>query len=117
MALSDLIAADASAVFLNTEDFAETVTHRPLGNDGDDVAVTAIVVWDKAGENGDGGKGTKLSGRLDVAGSLAVAETDQWVVGGVLYQTLSIGEPQGGLRMVMIQRTKIERRTKARNVL
>lgn len=115
--LSEQIAAHATTVFLDTDHFAEQVTHRPLGDDAGDVAVVANVVWKDPADNPDGGTGQKLEGTLDVAGSLTLDERDQWVIGGVLYQTRLVGEPQGGLRRVMIQRTKIQRRASARATL
>ena len=99
------------------ESFGDTVTHRPLGDDANDAAVVAMVAWDDPAEHADGGKGTNLAGRLDVAGELTVDVRDQWVIDGRLYQTVEVGEPQGGLRRVMIRRTTSERRTRAREVL
>lgn len=98
------------------ECFGDEITHRPLGHDGNDAAVAAIVEWEQPAENSDGGVGNKLKGRLDVAGELAVDPTDQWVIDGELYQTLKVGNPQGGLRPVWIQRTTIQRRASARAV-
>lgn len=111
---TDFAAAAAPDVL---EVFGDEITHRPLGDDANDAAVTAVVTWDSPAENSDGGKGTRVSGRLDVAGGLAVDVRDQWVIGSETYQTMTVGEAQGGLRLVTIQRTTIERRTKARNVL
>lgn len=117
MRLNALIESQAETVFLNADHFAEEVTHRPLGDDARDAAVIANVVWEEPVTNADGGKGQLLRGRLDVAGSLAVGPTDQWVIDGRLYQTRVVGEPQGGLRPVLVQRITTERRTKARGVL
>lgn len=114
MRLNDLIHSQASTVFLNTEHFAETVTHRPLGDDAFDAAVVANVVWEEPAENADGGQGQKLRGRLDVPSCLALDVRDQWLIEGRLYQTRLVGEAQGGLQAVLVQRTTIQRRGSAR---
>ena len=116
MRLNELIESQAETVFLNTDHFAEEVTHRPLGDDARDAAVIANVVWEEPQENAEGGQGQKLRGRLDVAATLTIEPADQWVIDGRLYQTRIVGEPQGGLRPVMVQRTTIQRRTSARSV-
>lgn len=117
MRLNELIESQATTVFLNTDQFAEEVTHRPLGDDARDAAVIANVVWEQTAENQDGGVGNRLKGQLDVAGELAVDPTDRWVIDGEEYQTLTVGNPQGGLRQVTVQRITTQRRTKARSVL
>jgi hypothetical protein len=47
MSLKETIAADAATVFLNGDEFAETVTLYKSGDYLQSVAVSAIVVWDE----------------------------------------------------------------------
>lgn len=115
MPFNDDFAAAAAPDHL--EEFGDQITHRPFSDDANDSAVVAIVVWDPPVEDAQPGKGTRLTGKLEVAGDLACDVSDQWVIDDVLYQTVTVGEPQGGLRTITIQRTTTQRRTKGRPVL
>lgn len=58
MTLKDQIAADAANVFLNEDEFAETVTRQIGGDSEDAVPLTAIVAWDtEPGRNEFSGEG------------------------------------------------------------
>lgn len=112
----DLIEEDAQGVFLNTDEFADSITHRPLRNAANDHAVTAVVSYEDPQPEHDGGVGKLVRGKLEIAASVAVTDQDQWVIDGTVWQTSEngVGEAQAGMRRILIQRTSIERRTGGR---
>lgn len=113
MTLADQIAADVADVLLNTEEHAESVTHRPLGNAAADAAVTAVVQFDEPQIEHDRGRKVLQRGVLFVADSLALAETDRWRIRGKFYDIERIGVAEAGLVAVHVVDRKAETTTAA----
>lgn len=114
MTLKSLIESHATSVFLNTDHFAESVTHRPLGVTANDATVTAIVEWDEPSVETSHGREVRQSGKLSVADSVSCSVKDHWVVDSVTYQATSVRPAQGGLQIVTIQAHDIEARREMR---
>jgi hypothetical protein len=86
MTLATLITSDAADVFLDTDEFAETVTFYPGGESGSKSTLTAIVVWDEMEgtreSHGDGvtlerdhGTAVRSSIKLEISASVGVDDT------------------------------------------
>ena len=86
MTLKSIIAADASTVFLNTDEFADTVAFYPGGLSASHSHVPAVVVWDDLEgtreSHGDGvtlnrdqGFAVRQSVKLELSVSVAVDDT------------------------------------------
>lgn len=117
MTLQAQITTDATTVFLNTSDFAQSITHRPLGIKADDATITAIVdLDDETGMNQappvDSPFGTQIVriGYIEVLSTVTVtcAEQEQWrdqfVIGGELWVAYRIMGRDGitGLQRVCV---------------
>lgn len=116
MTLSSLITSDVSGVFLNTDDFAETVTHWPLGVSANAASVTAVFIEGQGGSEDprrDLSRGEEVvhRARLYVPSGTSTDERDIWVVNSVQWQTLAVGPTEGGMTTVQLQRNDRERRT------
>lgn len=109
--LKDQIESDVSAVFQNTEEFAETWTQWPAGVE----ASAATVVVNPDFPIGQENTGTKrLTNRGDeqetnfeisVASTVAVTERDVWIdENSIQYQTVAVGPIEGSMRRLLIQR-------------
>jgi len=105
--LADDLVSDATAVFLNTNDFARTVSRLP-GGEGSGVSVVAII-----DDMGDGGLEMETASgvmvqrtmRLEVAESQAVTYDDQWVIDGERWETIGCPPGRDGIRVVTVRRT------------
>lgn len=71
--LADKIASDVERVFLNTEHFAESVSHQPLT--GDAATIAAIVTEHPVVEPTDGDKGVRQVATAELLVSAAVGAT------------------------------------------
>lgn len=116
MTLKDEINADAAEVFLEVDDFAESVIHWPSGESGSAAPVTALVFWDDAEKVTQGGKKFPVNGTLHVSSGLTLSDDDVWVIGGINYQAVTVGQPAGGLvevevKYVQKKHTTLNRRT------
>lgn len=89
----DMLAADRDAVFLNLDEFGETVIRWPQGDSDSPVEITAIVVWDREeGTNqvdGDGqvpetphGERIRTSAILWASAAIELHDKDVFVVDG-----------------------------------
>lgn len=105
MTLKALIAADVSNVFLNADEFAESVTRWPQGYEGSAVTVTAVWEPDDVDRDAtmDGERYTQ-DGTLNVSSSVSVHREDVWVIGDEQYATTSTGKVEGGLRSLRLRR-------------
>ena len=118
MTLKDLMAADVSGVFLNTSDFAETITHRPGGVAASDTPVT--VVFEQS--EGDGanrkddstGEARVSTATIWAATSLGVAATDQFVRNSEVWSVLTVSPNEEGMQRCMVQRVSEDRVTRMR---
>ena len=116
MTLRDEIDADAEGVFLNEDDFAESITHWPAGNSGAAAVVTAIVFLDDTEKVTESGKKFATKGTIHVSSGTTLTHDDVWVINSVNYQTIAVSTPQGGLTEIEIKHvqkkhTTLNRRT------
>jgi len=117
MTLHDLIIEDVGEVFLQTDDFAETVMRYPLGQPAAAEQVTAIFVEDReSGSNevdGDGvtpegprGERIRSSGRLYVSVDVPVDDRDRYLIAGVVWSVKRQMSVDEGMREVLLVTTQ-----------
>lgn len=103
----DSLFADTSVAALRAV-HGVSVTRWPGGNQGASVAV-ADYLWtpdEMPDRHADmDGERYVVSGTLQVPTTTTPTETDQWVIDDVKFQTISIGDPHGGLRTLTLRRT------------
>lgn len=119
MTLKTEIAADTTAVFLDTDDFAETVTHRPADDSDNDTDVTVVFIEERRTDTKETNKGAKYvrNAVIWVASSVTVTKKDTWIHNSEKWQTVAEGRTQGGMKQVMVTRgeqIKTEADAKAR---
>ncbi len=105
--LSDMIAGDVNAVFLDGDDFAETIRRRVEDGRGNRTSsVVAIVTWEPPISNsGDGKREANLRGSIAVPSGLnpPLKMSDRWIIGETTYATLAVHPPQYGMQSVLIE--------------
>ena len=105
MTLADQIDADVADVFLNTNEHAESVTHRPLGNASNDASVAALIWMDEPEIQNTNGRATVQRGYLDVSSTLSLNESDRWEIRGRWYDTETVSTPDTGMvRVAVVER-------------
>lgn len=119
MSLSDLIDADVSGVILNTNDFAESITHRPADDSDNDTARTVVFIEDSRVPVVDHPKGKRYvrNATIRIASSVTVTKKDTWIRNSEKWQTVADGRVVNGLKQVLVTRTeqiKTESNAKAR---
>jgi hypothetical protein len=106
--------ADVSGVFLNTSDFAESITHRPGGVSANDTAVTVVFIPDEGTtanrKDSSTGEARVSTATIHAATTLAVAAADQFVRNSEVWSVLAIGPDESGMQMIKIQRVDEDRR-------
>lgn len=117
MTLKTQIASDAS-VFLDTDEFADSLTHYPLGVVASAATVTAVFIPAEPELHHERGKGIIIRGELHVASSLSVNDKDVWLINSSKYKTERIGDAEQGLRIIHVVRrdahfTTSDRRTRS----
>lgn len=118
MTLRSQILADVSTVFLNQEDFAESVTRYPGGQSP---SASVVAIWEpedyftNTGPAVDHSIGQKIPrrGRLFVSASQTATQSDTWEIAGELWQTEKLGTAADGLRIVYLRRDDLIRREQA----
>ena len=115
MSLRDLIAADVSAVFLNLNDFGQTVKRWPAGNSGSQANVVGVWEPDTDGQRFADRDMEQLAytGTLWLAEATPVHADDVWVIDDVKYATQVNGEIEEGLRRVTVKR--VDKQTTSRH--
>lgn len=119
LSLHDLIEADTSGVFLNTNDFAESITHRPAGNSDNDTPRTVVFIEDSRVKIEDHPKGKRYfrNATIRIASSVTVTKKDEWIRNSEKWQTVVDGRVIDGMKQVLVTRTeqiKTEGNAKAR---
>lgn len=115
MNLRNLISSDASSVFLNTDDFAESVTRYIDGQPGVQEAVVAVVIHGDVDVELAQGRGRTASVTLQMAESQSVSETDAFMVDGKRFEVIKVGQPNEGMRVVYCHEYRGDRREARRN--
>lgn len=96
MSLKTDIEGDVTSVFLDTEHFAESVTHWPLSVEGNAAAVDAIVFRDEPTRESEKGEQSQERISLFVDDSVTIDRTDVWFVDSVRYETTKVERAEGG---------------------
>lgn len=78
MTLQELQTADAADVFLNTDDLAEAVLHRPLNVAADDETVDVIFHENDPQATSTRGIGVRRTAKLICSSSVSVSVKDRW---------------------------------------
>lgn len=113
MSLKDQIASDATAVFLNEDDFAETVRLRTAA--GAWKPVSAVVDLDEANREYIEGDKVVIRGSLHISSAITGFAKDVKVkVRDEIFTVTSVDLPEGGLRLVSISRTASTRSNSSR---
>lgn len=110
MSLSDMISADVSAVFLDSDDFAVEVRQYVNGESSSQRRHTAIVTWYPTAEMDDRGRATKRRGELLLSSDAVVTVRDAFRIGDDLVQVEAIDAKQDGALLVRITQTLPETR-------
>lgn len=101
------LADHATQIFLRADQFAETVVRYPEGNLTSPIEVTGLWTPDlqpMREMSMNDGERVVLHGTLDLSATTTLAYTDQWLIGGLLYQTESIMHPRDGIRSLRLRR-------------
>lgn len=118
MTLAAQMAADVSAVLLNTDEIAESWTHRPLGVAANDTAVTVVPNEPDADRRTDHGRHVEHERVIYLASGVSCDTADQWLdADSVKYETLSVGHVEAGLRKLKLRRMDDESINDGRMVL
>lgn len=103
MNLSDLIATDVTGVFLQVDDFAETIIRYAAGDRSKASSITGLVTWKTDDvDNDNRGRGTDRRGEVMFSESVTVTLTDQLKINGKTYQVETVGPVHDGAFMVGI---------------
>lgn len=103
MSLLTLMASDAAALVLNTDDAAQSVIHRPLNNPSNDAAVVGVFCEDQPVQSMERGQGVTRKATLTVGSGVSLSERDRWQVNGEWWDAVTIQQDGGGLQVVHLQ--------------
>lgn len=107
MTLSTEITADAS-LFLDTDDFGESITHWPAGVEVDAASRTVIFVeMDRVDEDQTKGKQYLRNAVIHIASAVTITKKDVWFRNSERWETKIAGKNVSGMREVQL--TRIER--------
>jgi hypothetical protein len=105
--LADDLVDDAARNLSATDHFAEAVTRYALGVTASSTATTGIFTETEPTQDKTRGESNARVGDLLLAESVTVDPRDTWLIGGEVWQTLSVSGPQHGMRTLKL--TKVER--------
>jgi len=120
---SDLLDSDRNAVFLNADEFAESVDHLPKGSMAAKATVLAVFSEDKLqGSNevdGDGvtpesrmGSRIRMSAMLALSSAVSIDDRDQFIIRGQRWYVRRVVNSDGVMQTLLINRVdKISTRT------
>jgi hypothetical protein len=104
MTLSSMISADVADVFLNTDDFADTVRRYRNGDLKDGADFVAVVTISGADTSEHVGRGTIVRASLVCAESIDIRATDKVRHNGIDYEVENVGDAEHGMRTVSMVR-------------
>lgn len=109
--LAEQIVADVSTVFLNADEFAESVTRHVAGvaDAGTDVAATGIFIEDAADRSYETGDKITRTATLQIAETVSITDRDAWTIRSQRWETQK-GEygprVDGGMRTIRLERVE-----------
>lgn len=115
MSLRNLINSDASSVFLNTDDFAESVTRYIDGHTGVQESVAAVVIHGDVEVELSQGRGRTASVTLQINESQSVSESDAFLIDSKRFEVIKVGQANEGMRVVYCHEYRGDRREARRN--
>ena len=104
MSLSDMIATDVSDVFLQTDDFADTVRRYRNGDLKDGIDFVAVVTVSGADTSEHLGRGTIVRASFVCAEAADIRATDKVRHNGIDYEVENVSDPEHGMKTVTMQR-------------
>lgn len=108
MSLNQLISEHVSAVFLNTDHFAETCKRLVGGDDGHIVSIIGIPGDDMAATDDVRGRGYTHSRTFDIAETSTLTEQDAIRIGSLRYEVVHVSDPSQGMKTAKLARTQQE---------
>lgn len=109
--LAEQIEADVSSVFLNTDEFAESVTRHVAGiaDAETDVSATGVFIEDAADRQYETGDQIVRMATLQIAETVTVADRDAWTIRSQRWDICN-GEygqrVDGGMRTIRLKRVE-----------
>jgi len=110
MTLKSLIEADVASVFLNTDEFAETVTRLIGGDAGHTQLITAVVTLDQPTFERSRGRGYETRSTMMIDDASAIATGDAVLIRGVRYEVITVKPADFGSVDVTLSRYASEAR-------
>lgn len=108
MTLASQILSDVSEVFLDLDDFAETVLRYVGGDAGSVRQMTAVVTLDPVTVDDGRGRGYTHRASMVLASSVVITVGDAVKVGQNRYEVERVGDAQHGMRTVFLTRYQPE---------
>ena len=106
---SDTFAAEMSSI-ATTGEFSENVTQRPLGVAANDVTRSVTFEETQPMPMFEGGIERVIrTGQILVDDAVTCTKTDQWLRGGVVWDTVAIKDAEGGLIEILVQSDQNQR--------
>lgn len=118
MTLREQIGDEVAAVFLDTDEFAQSVEHWPLGREADKATISAVVDLDMEGSSSgiDDADGSRIvrAGELELASTVVVTcnergnQRDLFLIDGELWTAVRVLGRDGipGMQTVAIERAE-----------
>lgn len=104
MTLSSLISSDVSSVFLNTGEFAETVTRYARGSASSQTSLTAVVSLEQPDFESSRGRGFEIRGAAMFASTVTLNQADALIVRGERYEVRTVKPAAFGIIEVTLVR-------------
>lgn len=104
MSLATQIQSDVSDVFLNTSDFAESVTRYPLGATGSPESVTAVFAERDASQDTTRGDDNNRTATIHVASSVDADPRDTWLINSEVWETTAVKGSGDGMAVIELRK-------------
>lgn len=104
MTLSSLISSDVASVFLNTDEFAETVTRYIGGDPGYTQSLTSVVTLDQPEFETSRGRGFEIRGTALFDDAATLNQADALLIRGERYEVRTVKPAAFGVIEVTVVR-------------
>lgn len=104
MTLKSLMASDVPDVFLQTDDFADTIIRYVGGDAGNVKTFVGIVTLHPAMTNHERGRGTDQTADLVLSSDIPLCSGDAIKFGDERYEVKAVGDPEHGMKTASLLR-------------